>query len=612
MKITSKRLISFLLVLAFAFAMLPMAVFAEAPTTLYLVPNSNWLIDGARFAAYFFGNGETWVSAVDSDGDGVYEVEVPAGYPNVIFCRMNPNATANNWNNKWNQTSDLTVPTNGDNCYTVAGGSWDNGNGTWSYFSTGSEVEPEPTPALTIESITAVGAGSGNFLYGIEWNPAASVNNAYDSEETPGVYTVSYNGLAAGTYEFKFAANGAWDISWGTGAEMASGEVYDAYVGGNNSILVITENNSYVTLTLDVTNIDAAGNGAKMSVLIEAPEASDVATSAPEALSLGSNYFALATGDFNMISSTFTATEDGMLSINPSYMNAYDNFSGVWSEIPAAWIPMQFGRSNGLFVNGEQIWLPFEMEVSAGDVIEIGVQSYQGTGFEVLIDLAMVEPEEVVNYYVAGDAGLCEGFEWDPSAEINMMYDMGDGTYELSFFVYEAGTYEFKITNGTWDVCYGDADGNNMVIVLKNASTVLITFDSNTETVSYSAEEFGINEIKFQLNAGASKDDETVDLRLITYVDNLNFSSVGFRVTVNGQTVEVKSNTVYTAINSNGSLLTCEEIFWFEGYLVTYTIEGIPAESFGADINVEAIFTNLDGETWNSNGRSLVLSDILG
>ena len=99
---------------------------------LYLKPNSNWKVDGARFAAYFFGNGEKWVSMTDSDGDGYYEVEKQAGYPNVIFCRMNPNATANNWNNKWNQTADLVVPTDGKNCYTVKEGTWDNGGGTWS------------------------------------------------------------------------------------------------------------------------------------------------------------------------------------------------------------------------------------------------------------------------------------------------------------------------------------------------------------------------------------------------------------------------------------------------------------------------------------------------
>lgn len=103
---------------------------------LYLIPNSNWKIDNARFAAYFFNtSGNTWVSMSDSDGDGIYEGNIPTGYTfgeNVIFCRMNPNTTSNNWNNKWNQTADLVIPTNGDNLYTVAEGAWDKGSGTWS------------------------------------------------------------------------------------------------------------------------------------------------------------------------------------------------------------------------------------------------------------------------------------------------------------------------------------------------------------------------------------------------------------------------------------------------------------------------------------------------
>lgn len=99
---------------------------------LYLIPNTNWKIDNARFAAYFYGSGETWVDMTDADSDGCYECEIPEGYPNVIFCRMNPNETANNWNNKWNQTEDLVVPTDGTNCYTVKEGTWNMGGGTWS------------------------------------------------------------------------------------------------------------------------------------------------------------------------------------------------------------------------------------------------------------------------------------------------------------------------------------------------------------------------------------------------------------------------------------------------------------------------------------------------
>ena len=116
-------------------AVTSLEVQAAAPGTLYLKPNSNWLSDGARFAAYFYGNGDTWASMTDSDGDGYYECAVPSGYTSVIFCRMNGGNSTNSWDNKWNQTSDLSIPTGGSNCYTVADGSWDGGNGTWSTYA---------------------------------------------------------------------------------------------------------------------------------------------------------------------------------------------------------------------------------------------------------------------------------------------------------------------------------------------------------------------------------------------------------------------------------------------------------------------------------------------
>lgn len=101
---------------------------------LYLKPSSNWTQSNARFAAYFFGNGERWISMTASDVAGIYEVPIPTdkNFPKVIFCRMNPSTTANNWNNKWNQTGDLTIPTDGKNLFTVPSNTWDGATSTWS------------------------------------------------------------------------------------------------------------------------------------------------------------------------------------------------------------------------------------------------------------------------------------------------------------------------------------------------------------------------------------------------------------------------------------------------------------------------------------------------
>ena len=123
---------------------------------LYLTPNANWKQSNARFAAYFFGNGETWVGMTKVDGEtDLYEVTIPTDkkYPNVIFCRMNPSAAANNWDNKWNQTDDLVIPTDGKNHYTVKAGTWDKGGGTWSIW-------PVPTVKTYVDITITVTANA--------------------------------------------------------------------------------------------------------------------------------------------------------------------------------------------------------------------------------------------------------------------------------------------------------------------------------------------------------------------------------------------------------------------------------------------------------------------
>ena len=105
----------------------------NAATHLYLKPNGNWKSDGARFAACFMddkkGN-HTWKSmTINND---IYSCEIPTNKTYVIFCRMNPGNASNDWTNKWNQTGDLTIPTDGKNLFTLKDGVWDGATETWS------------------------------------------------------------------------------------------------------------------------------------------------------------------------------------------------------------------------------------------------------------------------------------------------------------------------------------------------------------------------------------------------------------------------------------------------------------------------------------------------
>ena len=165
-------------------------------TVLYLQPNANWNVDNARFAAYFFGNGETWVNMTLVEGEtNIYAVTVPQGYTNVIFCRMNPTATANNWDNRWNQTNDLNVPTDGTNLYVVADGAWSNGNGSWTTYAPATEEPEEPeTPAVVYTSVAEFLAAevSADVYYTLKGTVTSVVNTTYGNfdltDETGTVY----------------------------------------------------------------------------------------------------------------------------------------------------------------------------------------------------------------------------------------------------------------------------------------------------------------------------------------------------------------------------------------------------------------------------------------
>lgn len=125
----------YFLTLALICAIVANAASITGGTKLYLQPNSNWTIDNARFAIYVYGNGDGWASMSLVSGEtNIYEATVPDGtWTNVIFTRMNPSTTDNNWDNRWNQTNDLTYDGT-NNLYTVADGTWDKGGGTWSTY----------------------------------------------------------------------------------------------------------------------------------------------------------------------------------------------------------------------------------------------------------------------------------------------------------------------------------------------------------------------------------------------------------------------------------------------------------------------------------------------
>ena len=134
---------------------------------------------------------------------------------------------------------------------------------------TGPSVIP---PVYNISKITAVGAGQGNFLNGVVWNPDAAENQM--TEVKPGVYEITFEECDTNTdYQFKFAANGGWDMNWGLVKETEAklNEPNPAQYNSDNILFNVEseEDTCNITIQLDISGWDTVKKtGATYTIFI--------------------------------------------------------------------------------------------------------------------------------------------------------------------------------------------------------------------------------------------------------------------------------------------------------------------------------------------------------
>ena len=99
----------------------------EQKRVLYLQINNDWKTLNARYAAYVWTDGKDpmWFDLSQEDGD-VYRVELTAeakSWSNVIFVKMKPNTTDNEWKYSDAQTADLKIQAQsaGTDCFKITG-----------------------------------------------------------------------------------------------------------------------------------------------------------------------------------------------------------------------------------------------------------------------------------------------------------------------------------------------------------------------------------------------------------------------------------------------------------------------------------------------------------
>ena len=370
--------------------------------------------------------------------------------------------------------------------------------------ATGSGVEeilPEP---MNIESIVAVGGlpedaegELGNFLNGAAWDVTSTDNVAVNKN---GVYSVVYTGVAAGTYEFKFAANGGWDISWGVGGTVESGVAADAWFNGGNCVLNVAEDNSTVTLALDLSNVNLIdGSGAKITATVSTSGPSDPDPSVPqptdptEAPTVKPNDPTKApTEKPNDPTTAPTVKPNDPTKAPTEKPNDPTKAPTVKPNDPTkapTVKPNDPTKAPTVKPNDPTV----APTVKPNDpTVAPTVKPNDPTVAPTVkpndpTTAPTVKPETPsANYFVAGQAGLC-GSEWKESDEANKMALNADGLYQKTYSDVPSGSYEFKVTDGTWDNCWGNPNAGgygNYAITLDVVSDVIITFDAEAGVVS--------------------------------------------------------------------------------------------------------------------------------
>ena len=124
---------------------------------------------------------------------------------------MDPANQENNWDNKWNQTADLTY--DGTNTqYNVHGwdsGEWSqfNGNGNGGNGNNGGTDDPEkPQPEADVYTLCG-----DSIIFGTSWNETDTLNDMTRGEDGIWVKEYSEVTLTKGTYEYKVVASHNWE-----------------------------------------------------------------------------------------------------------------------------------------------------------------------------------------------------------------------------------------------------------------------------------------------------------------------------------------------------------------------------------------------------------------
>ena len=290
-----------------------------------------------------------------------------------------------------------------------------------------------------VDAIRAVGAGDGNWLNDVNWDPADDSNLM--TEVSDKVYEITYKDIEEfDNYLVKFAANGSWTDNWG-GTFTASGEVTDADYNGGNIVVEVPYELANVTLRLDLTGFDyATKTGAKFTVTVtdatevpttepvtEAPTTEPVTEPVTEPSTDKISY--VVAGTANLCDETWSFTEE---SGNIMEKKADGTYELVFSPTEAlGTVQIKVAKlTNGAVASDEDYYgdatgnnITFKV-TKAGDVTvnfdpAIATITVTGDNVEMVTDFK-VDSMRAVG---AGDGNWLNDANWDPADDSNRLYN---------------------------------------------------------------------------------------------------------------------------------------------------------------------------------------------
>ena len=526
-----------------------MSINAAVPSKLYL-DASGWGYADARYAAYFMPQ-NSFVDMTKATGEvSVFEVAVPASQTKVIFVRMNGSKPANDWANKWNQTGDLTIPTDGKNKFKPSG--WDGATTTWSTYT-------YTPPTLYI---------AGDFV-SPNWNPAAAANKM---DYADGVYSKSYNNVAAGAHQFKIT-NGTWDNAIGYNKNTCSGtncEVKDN--GGNIQFTPLAEGTVTITYTLADGKVHITcpePPAAEFNITYPATQTNYTLVAGPAKAQTGAEVSFTATpaegyvlnvtyngnviaGENNVYTFMMPASDVTIaitaVAATTLYYVDHNNWGNVnaymWDNNGNNGWPGAAMTSVGTV--GDKAYSYYSISFAQGAYTSIifnngsGSQTgdltintakpyfYDGAWYtwdELLAKLAA--PVVTYDYYITGSFNGNN----PKKAENGMTLD---GTVYKATVTLAAGDNTLKVTDGTWDKTWGanelgaayeevsnPNDYNNIKITLAAEKSITVIFDATTGKITFEGLTEKVVVISYVLMG--VNDDWTTGIPLVRNEENTEF-----------------------------------------------------------------------------------------